>query len=777
MVSSVSLNYCHIDNVKLGGDETLLHTIMQQTPRPKGRSEFTSVHIIAPPEKARSASAEKMVFNLSYQAKDAGKECVVHRLLDVCTSSNPMDEYNTVFDVASNLVLLKSDRASLVVFVGSEDTTNDFYASMIAMLPFRGLTLALVTQRKEYGDLLDHESRSGVFRIEGPNASRMGMFPVKAAFGSLPGKKFTADIKDWVHMDLTPYLDHEDQVRHPTVNLPFKIGALTLPMLTHNGSYGDSIESLASIVAAHFEKTGFFPIVSCGETCDALGYGSDILAALTADRKRTPQGGYYFTHKSGETYKCFENYGTSELYEEIARANEAGTPVVILAVGGGVNGNCIGLIAGLTNSHLVEIPTTPMHYNDATTSAKKAFSLVKENKILSKNILGCFYIPKLVFNISETFLTLSTANAHATIGESCKTMNMLGRCDSQIGAQDYFNIEGAAEFSSDYTKIVLEVGGFDTFVEFIESEETRRLKKEIIQTGEKIRDNRGDAKLEKKRADLLVEFRSRYYALGKVKTESVKSFLSTVNKEIVSAKAMFLAYSDPFEKYRALLFEYAHTLGHGVEAFANLCYTRALEKGIAVPESAQRLHGQCVGMAVLMAGQMSNDLGELKGDSFAMHQGLVYLFNRHGGFDFEPLKKLFDDMGVSKEDFCDGVLDVVRRDNKRGYIVCDDCTKSVDQLVTGRIGKMMRSTDKNAELRYLVEVDEDWQKRVLGMAFDGKFDKVADVDDEGKLRFRERRSVIKGEKVLVSSSGDVGVFLHDAIASIYGMNEQAMKRQ
>ena len=52
------------------------------------------------------------------------------------------------------------------------------------------------------------------------------------------------------------------------------------------------------------------------------------------------------------------------------------------------------------------------------------------------------------------------------------------------------------------------------------------------------------------------------------------------------------------------------------------------------------------------------------------------------------------------------------------------------QLVTGRLGKMMRSTDKNAELRYLVEVDEDWQKRVLGMAFDGKFDKVADLDDD-----------------------------------------------
>jgi hypothetical protein len=166
---------------------------------------------------------------------------------------------------------------------------------------------------------------------------------------------------------------------------------------------------------------------------------------------------------------------------------------------------------------------------------------------------------------------------------------------------------------------------------------------------------------------------------------------------------------------------------------------------------------------------MSNDLGELKGDSYAMHQSLVYLFNRHGGFDFTPLRRLFDTLNITKEEFCEGVLDVVRRDNKRGYIACADCTKSVDQLVTGRLGKMMRSTDKNAELRYLVEVDEDWQKRVLGMAFDGKFDKVADIDDEGRLKFRERSKLKAGKEELVSNSTEVGEFLHEAIAAIYGV--------
>lgn len=76
---------------------------------------------------------------------------------------------------------------------------------------------------------------------------------------------------------------------------------------------------------------------------------------------------------------------------------------------------------------------------------------------------------------------------------------------------------------------------------------------------------------------------------------------------------MFLAYSDPFEKYRALLFEYAHTLGHGVEAFVNKLYKMANDQGLTLSDDSLRLHGQCVGMAVLWAGFMSAELNVLKG--------------------------------------------------------------------------------------------------------------------------------------------------------------------
>jgi hypothetical protein len=202
-----------------------------------------------------------------------------------------------------------------------------------------------------------------------------------------------------------------------------------------------------------------------------------------------------------------------------------------------------------------------------------------------------------------------------------------------------------------------------------------------------------------------------------------------INEEVIRAKAMFLAYSDPFEKYRALLFEYAHTLGHGVEAFMNGLYRRAEACGLDHSE-AFRLHGQCVGMAVIWAGEMSKEMGHLEGAGYMAHQSLVYLFNRFGGFDFLPLRRLMDDLGVSRDEFTEGVLQVVRRDNKRGYCHCAEGA-SVDQLVRSRPGCLLRSADPSAELRYLVEVSEASQRRVLERAFEGDFDSVLVLRRDG----------------------------------------------
>lgn len=226
---------------------------------------------------------------------------------------------------------------------------------------------------------------------------------------------------------------------------------------------------------------------------------------------------------------------------------------------------------------------------------------------------------------------------------------------------------------------------------------------------------------------------------------------------------MFLAYSDPFEKYRALLFEYAHTLGHGVEAFANDLYLRARTCDVEIPPEALRLHGQCVGMAVLWAGEMSKNLGKLTGEGYTLHQSFPYLFNRYNGFSFAPLRELCDELGVEKEEFCEKVLQVVRRDNKRGYCMCSDPKKSVDQLVTCRPGKMLRSDDPNAEVRYLVEVDEEWQGAVLAQAFDGYFDKVADLDKNGEIKFLPSTRSSKPQ----SKSKDVAKYIRSRLLEAY----------
>ena len=785
-----------------------MQTILDKTPKPKGRNAFTSIHVIGPHESVQSEEAENTISAITLGSKALKKEMHIHRLNAAgCNpNSTPMEEYNAIFEAASSLLLKKADRASILIFVGWENSQMDAYAAFIGLLPFRGVQVALLSRRENYGDLFRFTTPSGTFDLDALTSARMGKFSVHAVFGGLATKYSTEKVREWQPVDISCEEDKPE-----AVEIPFKIGGLSLPMLTHNGSCESALKSLAHLLKEQYPK-GFTPIVSCGETCDALGYGQDLLDALDQDE------GMLFAHKSGETYKRYDNYGTDRLFATINKARSGTAPPVILAVGGGVNGNCIGLIAAMTNADFIEIPTTPMHYNDAVTSAKKAFSLVVEDKILSKNILGAFYLPQLAFCVNEWLLTISSANAHATVGEATKTMNMLGMANSNVGASDFHNILGAVEFASDFTKILEEVEGFDHLISFIESPATLKKKAKIMNIGKKIAELRAAA-LEKgalqgtgkssfgtkfgkvfaslpsmaslatidsdsgsssesesdqdddlysliqERKEMMKKFRASFYSLPTEKKTSILSFLTTINREIVCAKAMFLAYSDPFEKYRALLFEYAHTLGHGVEAFANDLYLKARNSGVEIAPEALRLHGQCVGMAVLWAGEMSKNLGKLTGEGYTLHQSFPYLFNRNNGFSFGPLRELCDELGVESEEFVESVLQVVRRDNKRGYCNCSDPKKSVDQLVTCRPGKMLRSDDPNAEIRYLVEVDEEWQGAVLAQAFDGYFDKVADLQ-EGEIKFIST-SQMKKANVMKSNSKQVAKHVRACLLQAY----------
>ena len=58
---------------------------------------------------------------------------------------------------------------------------------------------------------------------------------------------------------------------------------------------------------------------------------------------------------------------------------------------------------------------------------------------------------------------------------------------------------------------------------------------------------------------------------------------------------------------------------------------------------------------------------------------------------------------------------------------------------------------------------------MLGQAFDGYFDNVADIDEHGKLIFKSRLKKIGTKKKLrlTSESGEVGSYIHKAVSSIY----------
>lgn len=742
-----SAQYFHVPQMEDGPLELDAETLLKKTPLPKAAAEFSSIHVV----QTSGVSAKIAAAQVKNSAAKIGKPCVLHDW--PMLPADAKAEFDALYALGSDLILQGANRATLLVFVGAGTPGEMALAVILAMLPFRGIQLAYVTPAEDYADPLEPlSSPSGVFEYHAAQPERMGRASLAAVFGPLGDRTFKKPLAEW--KPLRPEAHPEEKPA------PFKIGALDLPMVTHEGEYSAGIERLATLLVDHYGSE-LFPVVSVGETGDALGYGDDLLEALAS--KDCP--GYYFSHASGETCKSPEAYGKLELLKAIGAAKKARKSVVIIAVGGGVNGNATGMIAAMTGSVFIEVPTTLMHYNDATTSAKKAFSLVLNGQILSKNILGTFYLPQLVFCISETFLTLSKCSVHAAVGEACKTMGMLGMANSATGQTDWHNILGAVEFASDFTKIIDTVGGFEELIRFLQ--QTRELKANALALGEELSGMRMErasygqmANVAKHRERRLREIRQVFHGqLSKEARESVIQFLTVINTEIIAAKAMFLAYSDPFEKYRALLFEYAHTLGHGVEAFMNGLYRRASLCGLDYSE-AFRLHGQCVGMAVLWAGETSKSQGLLDGDGFLAHQALLYTFNRFGGCDFAPLRRLCDQLEVSKDEFCEGVLQVVRRDNKRGYCKCRE-DSSVDQLVRQRPGCLLRSSDPEAELRYLVEVTEDSQRAVLERAFDCEFDKVA-VLKENQLHLVSReQSSTEGDQTQTASA------LRGLIASLY----------
>ncbi|HHV28261.1 2-deoxy-scyllo-inosose synthase [Acetivibrio mesophilus] len=91
----------------------------------------------------------------------------------------------------------------------------------------------------------------------------------------------------------------------------------------------------------------------------------------------------------------------------------------IVALGGGVLGNIVGLVAGLLfrGIRLVHIPTTVMAATDSVLSLKQAV-----NTKFGKNLLGMFYKPEMVFTDYSCFKSLSKRDYNAGLVELIKNL-------------------------------------------------------------------------------------------------------------------------------------------------------------------------------------------------------------------------------------------------------------------------------------------------------------------------------------------------------------------
>ena len=120
--TSVQINYNHVEDLS---SSELLSLLVKKTPLPKGKDAFSGVHIIAPPLVVEDDSAEASIASLV-----ADTSCslprVVHRLSSQAapTVSSAMAEYETIFTIGEKLLLEGADRATLVVFVGWEVSSD-----------------------------------------------------------------------------------------------------------------------------------------------------------------------------------------------------------------------------------------------------------------------------------------------------------------------------------------------------------------------------------------------------------------------------------------------------------------------------------------------------------------------------------------------------------------------------------------------------------------------------------------------------------------------------
>ena len=186
-----------------------LRQIVQKTPKPKGHTRFSTIEVVH----QGGPLVERMSNSLWL---DHQVPIRFHELPE--TGGDPAREYNAIFEIETRMMLAKANRQSLVIWAGHPDKPElDGFAGFLGMLPFRGISVALVTFSDQYPDPFRYATPSGVLEHDSRDAGRMGLCPIKAVFGALPSSTFTAQLSTWDPIIIEP------RESTPMIRLPFRI--------------------------------------------------------------------------------------------------------------------------------------------------------------------------------------------------------------------------------------------------------------------------------------------------------------------------------------------------------------------------------------------------------------------------------------------------------------------------------------------------------------------------------------------------------------------------